>query len=88
MISHLVLDIIFETKIIPCVSIYHLVNPAKTFCTLGVSVKSCLDQELFHLRCYISLFREIILQHLDDFQTDIEGFLKKLSAFKAPWGHP
>ena len=34
------------------------------------------------ITCYISLFKKIILQQLDAFQTEIEGFLKKLCASK------
>ena len=37
---------------------------------------------------YISLFKEIILQQLDAFQTEIPGSLTKLCAFKASRGHP
>ena len=40
------------------------------------------------IKCYISLFKEIILQQLDVFQTEIKGSLTKLCAFKASWGHP
>ena len=40
------------------------------------------------IKCYISLFKEIILQHLDAFKTEIRGFLTKLCAFKASRGHP
>ena len=39
------------------------------------------------IKCYISLFK-IILQELDAFQTEIQGFLTKLCAFKASRGHP
>ena len=36
----------------------------------------------------ISLFEEIILQQLDAFQTEIQGSLTKLCAFKASRSHP
>ena len=37
---------------------------------------------------FISLFKEIILQHVDGFQTEIQGSLTKLCAFLASMGHP
>ena len=40
------------------------------------------------IKCYISLFKEIILQQLDVFQTEIQGSLTKLCAFKTSRGHP
>ena len=40
------------------------------------------------INCYISLFKEIILQFLDAFQTEIRGSLTKLCAFNASRGHP
>ena len=58
--------------------------PAKKFCTSGYSGKfrnGCI-------KCYTSLFKEIILQHLGAFQTAIEGSLSKPCAFKASRGHP
>ena len=39
------------------------------------------------IKCYISLFKKIILQQLDAFQTEIQGSLKKVCAFKASRGH-
>ena len=36
----------------------------------------------------ISLFTEIILQQLIEFQTEIQGSLRKLSVFKVSRGHP
>ena len=39
------------------------------------------------IKCYITLFKESILQQLDAFQIEIEGFLKKLCALKVPRGH-
>ena len=40
------------------------------------------------IKCYISLFKEIILQQCDAFQTVIQDSLTKLCAFKASRGHP
>ena len=40
------------------------------------------------IKCYISLFKEIILQELDAFQTEIQGSLTKRYTFKASRGHP
>ena len=40
------------------------------------------------IKCYASLFKKIILQHMGAFQTEIEGSLSKLCAFKASRGHP
>ena len=37
---------------------------------------------------FIWLFKEIILQRFDAFQTVIQGTLTKLRAFKASRGHP
>ena len=40
------------------------------------------------IKCYIALFKGIILQQLDAFQTEIKGSLTQLCAFKASRGHP
>ena len=40
------------------------------------------------IKCYIALFKEIIYQQLDAFQTEIQGSPTKLCAFKASRGHP
>ena len=40
------------------------------------------------IKCYISLFQEIILQQFDAFKTEFQCSLAKLSAFKASRGHP
>ena len=40
------------------------------------------------IKCYISLFKKIILQQLDAFQTEIKGSLTKRCAFNASRGHP
>ena len=39
-------------------------------------------------KCYRLLFKEIILQQFDEIQTEIQGSLTKLCAFKASRGHP
>ena len=53
---------------------------------MGVRVNSVLTRNDC-IKCYISLFKEIILQQVDAFQTEIKGYLKKLFAFKASRGH-
>ena len=40
------------------------------------------------MKCYISLFKEIILQQCDAFQTVIQDSLMKPCAFKASRDHP
>ena len=54
---------------------------------MGVQVNSVFTRNGC-IKCHISLFKEIILQQLDAFQTEIQGFLRKLCAFKASRGHP
>ena len=61
--------------------------PTKTFCTHWVSVKFCLTRNGCIL-CYISFFTEFILQQLVEFQTEIQGFLTQLFAFRVSRGHP
>ena len=39
------------------------------------------------IKCYISLFKEIILQQLGAFQTEIHGSLMKMCTFKASRSH-
>ena len=39
-----------------------------------------------YIKCYISLFKEIILQQCDAFQTEIQDSLTKPCAFKASRG--
>ena len=53
---------------------------------VGVRVNSVLTRNDC-IKCYISLFTEIILQQFDPFQTEIQGSLTKLCAFKASRGH-
>ena len=54
---------------------------------MGVQVNSVLTRNGC-IKCYISLFKEIILQQLDAFQTEMQGSLTKLLAFKGSRGHP
>ena len=59
----------------------------KSSAQVGVRVNSVLTRNGC-IKCFISLFKEIILQHLDAFPTEIQGSLKKLCTFKASRGHP
>ena len=54
---------------------------------VGVLVNSVLNRNDF-IKYYISLFKEIILQECDAFQTEIQDSLSKPCAFKASRGHP
>ena len=54
---------------------------------MGVRINSVLTRAGC-IKCYVSLFKEIILQHLDAFQTEIQGSLAKLGAFNATRCHP
>ena len=54
---------------------------------MGVRVNSVLTRNDC-IKCYVSLFKEIVFQELDAFQTEIQGFHTKLCAFKASRGHP
>ena len=62
------------------------IYPAKKFCTGGVRLNSVLIKNDC-IKCYILLFKEIILQQFDAFQTEIQGSLTKLCAFKVSRGH-
>ena len=59
----------------------------KSSAQVGVQVNSVLTRNGC-IKCYISLFKENILQQLDAFQTEIPGSLMKLCVFKASRGHP
>ena len=59
----------------------------KSSAQVGVRVNSVLTRNGY-IKCYISLFKKIILQQLDAFQTEIQGSLTKLCAFKVTRGHP
>ena len=59
----------------------------KSSAQVGVRVNSVLTRNDC-IKRYISLFKEIILQELDAFQTEIQGLLTKLCPFKASRGHP
>ena len=48
----------------------------KSSAQVGVPVNSVLTGNGC-IKCLISLFKEIILQHLDAFPTEIQGFLTK-----------
>ena len=54
---------------------------------MGVRVNSVLTRNDC-IKCCILLFKEIILQELDAFQTEIQVSLTKRCAFKASRGHP
>ena len=54
---------------------------------VGVRVISVLTRNGC-ITCNISLFKEIILQQLDAFQTEIQVSLTKLCVLKASGGHP
>ena len=69
-------------------TVYNVYIPSKkSSAQVGVWVNSVLTRNGF-IKCYISLFREIILQQCDAFQTLIQDSLTKLRAFKATRGHP
>ena len=63
------------------------VYPVKSSAQVGVWVNSVLTRNGY-IKCYISLFKEIILQQCDAFQTIIQDSLTKPCAFKASRGHP
>ena len=54
---------------------------------MGVCVNSVFTRNGC-IKCYRVLFKEIIFQHLDAFETEIQGSPTKLCAFKASRGHP
>ena len=58
----------------------------KSSAQVGVRVNFVLTRNDC-IQCYISLFKEIILQQFDAFQTEIQDSLTKLCAFKASRGH-
>ena len=57
------------------------ISSKKSSAHLGVRVNSVLTRNGC-IKCYISLFKDIILQHLNAFQTGIQGSLTKLCRFK------
>ena len=59
----------------------------KSSAQVGVPVNFILTR-FDCIKCYISLFNEIIFQQLDTFQTEIQGSFTKLCAFKVYRGHP
>ena len=70
-------------KVIIYISLY---TQQKSSAQVAVRVNSVLNRNDC-IKCYISLFKEIILQQLDAFQTEIHGSLMKMCAFKASRGH-
>ena len=58
----------------------------KSSAQVGVRVNFVLTRNGC-IKCYISLFKETILQHLAAFQTEIQGSLTNLCAFKASRCH-
>ena len=59
----------------------------KSSAQVGVWVNSVMTRNGC-IKCYISLFIEIIFQQYDAFQTEIQNSLTKPCAFKASRGHP
>ena len=59
----------------------------KSSAQVDVWVNSFLTRNGY-IKCYISLFKEIILQQCDAFQTVIQDSLTKPCAIKASRGHP
>ena len=58
----------------------------KSSAQVGIWVSSVLTRNGY-IKCYISLFREIILQQCDAFQPKIQNSLTKPCAFKASRGY-
>ena len=58
----------------------------KSSAQLGIRVNSVLTRNGC-IKCYISLFKEIILQQFVAFQTEIQGSLTKRCAFNASRGY-
>ena len=54
---------------------------------MGVRVNFVLTRNDY-IKLYILLFKEIIFQQLDTFQTEIQCSFTKVRAFKASRGHP
>ena len=63
------------------------IHSKKSSAQVGVRFNSFLTRNGC-IKCCISLFKKIILQQLDAFQTEIQGSLTKQSAFKASKGNP
>ena len=75
-------------KIFSVTSGQKLSIPSKKNSTkVGVRVNSVLTRNGY-IKCYIWLFKRIILQQFDAFQTEIRRFLTKLCAFNASRSHP
>ena len=76
-----------------CVDFFFLLSTLKdhipskrSSAQVGIWVNSVLTRKDC-IKCCRSLFKEIILQQFDAFQTEIQGSLTKLCAFKASRGH-
>ena len=70
------------------ICILYCIPSKKSSAQVGVWVNSVLTRNDY-IKCYISLFKEIILQQCDAFQTVIQDSLTKpCAAFKASRGHP
>ena len=83
---NIVCYIIFVLMLNKCkYSVPHIPSK-KSSAQVGVLVNSVLTRNDC-IKCYLSLFKEIILQQFDAFQTEIEGPLTKLCAFKVSRGH-
>ena len=67
-------------------TLFNIYPVKKSSAQVGVRINSVLTR-IGCIKCYKSLFGEIILKQLDAFQTEIQGSLMKPCAFKAPRGH-
>ena len=76
-------------EIIPrlIINAWFTIPSKKSSAQVGVWVNSVLIRNGY-IKCYIFLFKEIILQQCDAFQTVIQDSLMKLCAFKGSRGHP
>ena len=68
-------------------SICRYIPSKRSSAQVGVRVNSVFTRNGC-IKCYISLFKEIILQQLDAFQIEFQGSITKLCAFKVSRGHP
>ena len=64
-----------------------IVYPAKNVLHTWEFVNSILTWNVC-IYCYISLFREILLQQFDECKTEIHGSPKKHTTFEGSMGHP
>ena len=68
-------------------NLYLYIPSKKSSAQVDVWVNSVLTRNGC-IKCYISLFKGIILQQLDEFKTEIKDSLTQLCAFKVSRGHP